>query len=404
MLGVGDVHAVEEVRVADRACAAPGGIADEDGRVLFAFGHDAFDRQIVFAREVEVALVVRGNAEHRTGAIFHQHEIGDVDRQLPIRLKRVLCGQAGIEAELFRRLQLGRGGAALFAPRDEVGGLGRAPGQRLRDRVVGRDRDEAGAEDRVGASGEDLNLAAIGYGEAEAQTLALADPVFLHQPDLVGPVLQLAETRQQLVGEGGDFQKPLAELALLDERARAPAAPVDDLLVGEHGHVDRVPIDRALLTINEAGLEEIEEQRLFMAVVIGLAGRQLARPVERKPDALELRLHVGDVGAGPGAGVHPLFHRGVLGGHAKRVPAHRVQHLMPRHPTIAREDVAHRIVANVAHVDVSAGIGKHFKHIDPRLGRAIVGGEGLPRVPDALPMGVRLERIEARRLGHGFTP
>ena len=42
-------------------------------------------RQAVFAREVQVALVVRRAAEDRAGAVIHQHEIRDIDRQLPVR-------------------------------------------------------------------------------------------------------------------------------------------------------------------------------------------------------------------------------------------------------------------------------------------------------------------------------
>ena len=154
-LGVLDVHPVEEVRVHQRAGAGVRLRPVERGRVLCPVGDDAADRQAVFGRELEVAAVVRGDAEHRAGPVFHEHEIGDVDRQLT-RAERVDGAHPGVEAELFLGLQLGRGGAALLAPRDELGGGGVFRRQRLRDRVVGGDRDERRAEDRVGAGGEDL--------------------------------------------------------------------------------------------------------------------------------------------------------------------------------------------------------------------------------------------------------
>jgi hypothetical protein len=66
-----------------------------------------------------------------------------------------------------------------------------------------------------------------------------------------------------------------------------------------------------------------------VAVVFRLAGRDLAAPVEREAQALQLRLHVGDVVARPAAGVDALFHGGIFGRHAEGVPAHRVQHLKP---------------------------------------------------------------------------
>src|SRR5205085_3219253 len=102
-----------------------------------------------------------------------------------------------------------------------------------------------------------------------------------------------------LVREIGDRQKPLAELAPLDQSPRTPTAAVDDLLVGEHGHVDRVPIDLALLAVDEARLEQVEEQRLLVAVIRRIAGGEFSAPVEREAEALQLRPHRVDVLPGP---------------------------------------------------------------------------------------------------------
>ena len=106
---------------------------------------------------------------------------------------------------------------------------------------------------------------------------------------LSGQWSSVGEPVEQLLGEIGDLEEPLAELAPLDQRARAPAAAVDHLLVGEHGHVDRVPIDLALLAIDQARLVKVEEQRLLVAVISGLAGGELAAPVEREAEPLQLR-------------------------------------------------------------------------------------------------------------------
>src|SRR3546814_1816462 len=54
-----------------------------------------------------------------------------------------------------------------------------------------------------------------------------------------------------------------------------------------------------------------------MAVIVGMAGRQLPAPVQREAQFLELRLHIGDIFVGPFAGMDILFHRGVFGGHAE---------------------------------------------------------------------------------------
>jgi hypothetical protein len=209
-------------------------------------------------------------------------------------------------------------------------------------------------------------------------------------------LIECIEAGEEFVGEVGDLEEPLAQLALLDERARPPAAAVDHLFVGEHGHVDRVPIDRGFLAVDQPGGEEIEEQRLFVAVIVGLASSEFAAPVEREAEALQLRLHRRDVGAGPGAGMDALFHRRVLGGHAERVPPHRVQHLVAAHPPIAREHVAHRVVADMPHVDAPRRIGEHLQHVALRFAAVVLGFERPGFIPDLLPGGIRLERVEAR--------
>ena len=156
-LGVLDVHAVEEGRVHDGAGAGPGGVADENGRLVITFADDALDGQVVFAREIEIALVVRGHAEHRAGAVFHQHEVRDVDREVPRLVERMHRAQAGVEAELFLRVEFRRSGAAPLAQFDEGRGVRVCFGDRACDRVVSRDRDEARSEHRVGTRRKHLD-------------------------------------------------------------------------------------------------------------------------------------------------------------------------------------------------------------------------------------------------------
>ena len=62
---------------------------------------------------------------------------------------------------------------------------------------------------------------------------------------------------------------------------RQPLA-VDDLLVGEHGHVDRVPVHLGLLAVDEPGGKEIEEQPLLVLVV---AGSQVAISRDQSSDS-----------------------------------------------------------------------------------------------------------------------
>ena len=371
-----------------------------NGRSLLALRRDnALDGEHIFAREIKVAVVMRRAAEDSTGAIIHQHEIGDEQQQLPVRIERMDHGKAGVVALLLLRLDLGRGRATAPAFLGEGGEIGIVLRQCQRDRVIGGDGSKAGTEECVRPRGEDLQRRDAVHRrfqrEAELHALRLADPVLLHQPHLVRPAFQRAEAIEQIVGKIGDLEEPLAELALLHRRARAPALAVDHLLVGEHGHVDRVPVDRAFLAIDETGGIEVQEQRLFLPVIIRLARRDLAAPVEREAEALQLRLHRRDVRAGPAAGMDLLLHRRIFGGHAERVPAHRVEHVMPLHPPEAGQHVAHRIIADMADVDAPRGIGEHLQHIAFRRALAHAGLEGLLVVPHGLPAGIGLRGVEA---------
>ena len=72
--------------------------------------------------------------------------------------------------------------------------------------------------------------------EIDQRAFAAADPVALHGANFFRPAFELVEIAQQFVGILRDPQKPLLQLALLDERIFvAPAAAVDNLLVGQHG-------------------------------------------------------------------------------------------------------------------------------------------------------------------------
>src|SRR3546814_14429358 len=88
-------------------------------------------------------------AHHRARAVLHQHEIGDIDRQFDRWIERMDRLEPGIEAELFLRLNLGRGGAALLAAGDERGDLGAVGGVGLRARVLGREIGRAPRRESV---------------------------------------------------------------------------------------------------------------------------------------------------------------------------------------------------------------------------------------------------------------
>ena len=395
-------HAVEEARIDHAAVAVIGRVGDDEGLgVLPGRAHDRDVAESVFVDEVEVALVVRRAAEDGAGAVVHEDEIGDVDRQLPRRVERVQRRDAGVEPHLLGGIDLGLCGAAVPAFLDELGELRILLCRRGGERMIRRERHEFRAEQRVRPRGEDLEFALAGgrrlriEREADQQPLGAADPILLHQPHFLRPAVELVERVEQLLRIVGDLEEPLRQLALLDHGAGAPAAAVDHLLVRQHRLVDRIPVHLRLAPLDQAGAQEIEEHRLLVLVVGRVAGRDLAAPVERQPHRFQLRLHRRDVLVGPPFGMDLALHGGVLRRHAKGVPAHRMQHgkaLRPLHP---RHHVAHRVVAHVAHVDAPRRIGEHLQHVVFRPLVVVAGAEDAALVPDLLPARLGLGGVVA---------
>ena len=371
------------------------------GGLVLTFGHeDRRNRQAVLGRKVEIALVMRRAAKDRPGAIVHQDEVGDIDRQLPVRVQWMRHPDTGVEAHLLGRLDGFRTGAAAPAFGDKSRQRRIARLQRFCQRMVCRNGGKGCAQQRVGPRGIDLQLREpLGRAhrvKRKLQPARLADPVGLHDADLLGPVRQPVQRRQQLARIVGNAKEPLRQLAPFHQRARPPAPPVDHLFIRQHRHVDGVPVHHGGLAIDQARLQHVQEHRLLLAVVFRVAGGKLAAPVDRQAQRLHLRAHVGDVAIGPVLGVAAPFHRRIFGGHPEGIPAHRVQHAESGQGFVARDHVAHRVVAHMAHVDAPRRIGEHLQHII--LGPGIAdGGEDIGRVPHVLPAAFRCGGI----IGHG---
>jgi hypothetical protein len=263
--------------------------------------------------------------------------------------------------------------------------------------VLGRHDEERRAEQRVRTGREDGVLgAALGVGERDLGPLRAADPVALHRLDMRGPA-DVLEVVQQAVGVVGDAEEPLLELAGLDEVAAALAAPVDDLLVGEHGRVEGAPVDRGLLAIGQAALEQLQEQPLRPAVIARLVRAELTRPVDRQPPATQLGLELLDRLRRRDARVLAGLDRMVLGRQPERVVAHRVQHAPPRAPVEVRHRVPDGVVLQVPHVRLARRVREHLQHVGLLFPVDLVVGD-LPRalaLPDLLPLGLDGTRVVA---------
>ncbi len=353
------------------------------------------DLEAVFLGEREVALVVRRHAHHGAVAVAHEHVVAHPHRHLGAG-ERMDDHQAGGQAFLFLGGELGLGGAAGLGGLDERGQRRIALGGLRGERMLGRDRAERDAHDGVGARGEHVELAVADQAagvvmdrvrEREAHAFALADPVLLHQAHALGPagqVLRVARVghgRQQFLGVLRDVEVVARDLALFHRGARAPAVAIDHLLVGEHGHVHRIPVDDLRAALADARLEHLQEQPLVPLVVPGVAGGDLARPVDGQAHRLHLLLHVGDVVVRPLGRRHLVLDGGVLGGQAEGVPAHGHQHVHALHAQLAREHVVDRVVAHVAHVQLAAGVGQHRARVELRAARVFVHAVGIGGAP-----------------------
>ncbi len=254
--------------------------------------------------------------------------------------------------------------------------------------MLGGDGDISRAHQGIRARGEYGQWFALALDlEADFETLRTPDPVALHGFYRVRPARQFVQAVEQFVGVVGDLQKPLRNLAPLDQGAGAPAATVDHLLVGEHGLVDRIPVDHRVLAIGQALLEQAHEHALFVHVVIGLAGGEFARPVDRVAHRLELCAHMLDIGVSPFRRRGIVLDRRVFRRQAERIPAHRLQHVLAEHALVAADHIADRVVAHMAHVQRAGRIRQHRQAIKLRLRGIFLRLEGARVVPEFLRSG-----------------
>jgi len=156
--------------------------------------------------------------------------------------------------------------------------------------------------------------------ERHFRALGLADPVALKQLDRLRPI-EILQLVDEPLGVSGDPQIPLPQGPALDG---VPLGfPFLDFLVGQHRPQIRGPVHRnlghkgephrvhlgpgptaclqfrdrpgALRRFVEVGMVKLEEDPLRPAHIIGVGGVDLALPIIRKPEPLELGPEVVDV-------------------------------------------------------------------------------------------------------------
>ncbi len=108
---------VEKARIDHPAAAIIGDVGDDEGLRVLSFGaHDRRVAEAIFVGKIKVALVMGRSAVNGAGAVFHQNEVGHIDRQLPGRVEWMDRLDAGIKAKLLGLVDqlLGRAGALAF--------------------------------------------------------------------------------------------------------------------------------------------------------------------------------------------------------------------------------------------------------------------------------------------------
>src|SRR5579885_351825 len=108
--------------------------------------------------------------------------------------------------------------------------------------------------------------------EGDVHAFRTANPVALHGFDLLRPMFKFIQVSEQFFSVSRNFQKPLWYFTALNQCARAPAAPVDYLLIGKDRLIDRVPVYLGIFLVYESFIKEAQEEPLFPTIIIGIAG------------------------------------------------------------------------------------------------------------------------------------
>ena len=132
-----------------------------------------------------------------------------------------------------------------------------------------------------------------------------------------------------------------------------------------------------------------------------MAGGDFAPPVVADPPRADLRLHVGDVAVGVGLGVGSVLLSGIFGGEAEGVPAHGREYVESLHLLVARQHVAHDVIAAVADMHGAGRIGEHGQAVKLLLRILRVARERMLVVPPGLPLG--FDFVKRVFLLHEFT-
>ncbi len=399
-----------------------------------------------------VAGVVGRHGHDGPRAVSRQHVIADIDGQLRTveRVDRIGTGKG--TADPF-----GIGHTFAFGTFLGLFDIGfdRLPlplGSQLPDQLVlGRDHHERGTEDRIGPRGEYLQLPVASLdSEKELRSRAASDPVALYLLERLTPV-EVFHPFQKTFGVGAHPQQPLLHALLHHRETAAHREPIHHLVVGKHRSQPLAPVHRRIGPVGEPVVEQhllapfvvhrvplgrrktepfgtggayalrtllrkrpdqfvngtrpllfevvitvvhLQERPLGPTVVGRIAGDHLTVPVVRKTEFVELfaiTRHV--LGRSDGRMLTGLY--GILfRGQTERIESHRMQHVEPAEPFVARVDIRGDIPQRMPHMQPRpGGIGKHVEDVVLGTRRVDVHLIGFAPLPLLLPARLYLTEI-----------
>ena len=223
---------------------------------------------------------------------------------------------------------------------------------------LSRNHHESSAPDGVGPGGKYFNIIKSDEGPFGA-----TNPVLLLHLHSLG-IVDFIKSAQKLVGILGNGEHPLLLLLKFYQRAAALAFAVHYFFVRQANFILRAPVDVYLGFVSQAVFHEFQEKPLRPFVILRVSGIDLARPVERHTETLELFLEIlavfpGDVGGGTLG-----FDGVVLRRQSESVVAYREHDIVTFHPALARDDIHGRIATHMASMQsVSGGIRKFHQRI-----------------------------------------
>ncbi len=229
-----------------------------------------------------------------------------------------------------------------------------------------REQDEARRGNRVGVGREHGQLG-LRAAQVDLDPVAAAEDVALGRKRYLVPIGELREAAVVLLQVGRDAQKPGRAADQADLVVAAPAAPVLDLQRRQRRAAVVAPVHRGVVAIDQARLEQGDEEPLRPAV-LGLVGAvEDPLVVEGEAEPPHLGQHPLATALDPLGRRHLALDRRHLGGQAEGVEAEAEEHRVAAGAAEAGIGVADRVVADVAHVQFARGEGAGGLDVDGPL-------------------------------------